>query len=282
MTPEVRVKVAAIIKAIPALGEDVAFDLIEALVLTQAKEKAEREAEFQREVWREQKRTRRVSRGLPPDVQKTSNGIPADVPGSPADIQETPAESRPLSGSGSDPDQIRIPDQIPEKTPAAPAAPKVEKQAPHLWALGKFCGAWRERYGAEYKPTHGDKSQLGRLVGTLTRDEVIALPALFAKYVRDPDKLASERRHDLMFFCTQGWVNRLRAVGGKDPPGVPRVKRCGYHEVEGNRKYRAPEAERLPWCHECAEWKHRDAKKQTRESQPTPVGEMWPTEEISK
>jgi hypothetical protein len=78
-------------------------------------------------------------------------------------------------------------------------------------ALGQFCEIWRTRYGESYSPTPADRSQLGRLLSTLTAGALEALPKAFWRYLDDHDPyVAQSHGHSLCFFCSSGGFNKYR------------------------------------------------------------------------
>lgn len=111
-------------------------------------------------------------------------------------------------------DATPSPSPSPSPTPAE-GDPDARARAPSLfpWALGAFCAAWGRRYGVDYAPTARDRSQLGRLLQSLSPEQTSALPACFSAYTRDEDRFLAEiQRHSLSFFCTSGGVNKYRVT----------------------------------------------------------------------
>lgn len=81
--------------------------------------------------------------------------------------------------------------------------------------LAAFGEAWREVYSVPYIVAAKDRAQLGRMLGGLAALGVDPkeLPALFRRYVRDPDPFLSEKlRHPLWHFCTGGGLNKYRTT----------------------------------------------------------------------
>lgn len=62
-----------------------------------------------------------------------------------------------------------------------------------------------------YKSTPADRSQLGRLLRSLTPEEAKELPDCFSRYVADGSHfVAGQKRHSLAWFCTDGGFNKYR------------------------------------------------------------------------
>lgn len=88
-------------------------------------------------------------------------------------------------------------------------------------ALGAFAAAWRRRYRQDYVATAVDRSQLGRLLRSLTPEQARALPACFAHYLADVSEfVATEKRHSLAWFLRDDGFNKYRtsvpAVSAKE------------------------------------------------------------------
>jgi len=84
----------------------------------------------------------------------------------------------------------------------------------HLTLLEVFSDLWRAKYGELYHATPPEKSNLGRLLGKMTREQADSLPARMARYIADDDEFLVEKvRHSLGHFCKFG-VNKY-AVDAK-------------------------------------------------------------------
>jgi len=107
-----------------------------------------------------------------------------------------------------------------------PTTRAVAKGALFDWALTAFRTAWAAVYSEGYVASAGDRSQLGRMLGTMKAEGVdpSELPELFHRYVNDPDKWVAEtQRHSLLWFCTRGnGLNKYRT----------RARTEGYSEKE--------------------------------------------------
>jgi hypothetical protein len=85
------------------------------------------------------------------------------------------------------------------------------RESLHAALLRRFCSLWAGCYGAPYKPAPKDKSQLGRLMRTLTVEEACELPMVWRAYLGDHSRfVAGEQRHSLAYFCTSGGWNKYR------------------------------------------------------------------------
>jgi hypothetical protein len=153
-------------------------------------------------------------------------------------IQESapsPAATQPLtltppsSPASTDPERARDPSGTGTRPPstgtvalavvAAPARAAARPQAraaartPSLFdaLLQTFEAGWQRLYRVPYKPTAADRSQLGRLLQTLTPDEAQELPTCFERYFADGSRwVAEDKRHSLTHFCTDGGFNKYR------------------------------------------------------------------------
>jgi hypothetical protein len=166
---------------------------------------------------------------LPAAVPKAL-ALPVALPAPLPAAVVSPSDLRSGSSSPSDPDPSQASSLLDRgsdgrSTPAA-------RGALFDWALAEFRGAWKAVYGVDYAVTGKDRSQLGRLLGGLSKDGVSPreLPALFRSYLADGARfVAQEQRHALWFFCTEGGVNKYRTNGHAKPAGrVEATKTGGY------------------------------------------------------
>lgn len=115
-----------------------------------------------------------------------------------------------------------------ERPPRARARDPVDPKPPNVFkaALAAFCAEWEAHYGETYHPSKAEKSQLGTMLNGLPAELVPQLPAMFRRYLRDPDPFITQaQRHSLLWFCTKGnGVNKYRTTAvvmtAKEAAGV--------------------------------------------------------------
>jgi uncharacterized protein YdaU (DUF1376 family) len=115
-----------------------------------------------------------------------------------------------------------MPAQCPSPSPSSPPSPAPAPRsgggaAPSRLptdldiALVAFAAAWKRRYRQDYVATATDRSQLGRLLRSLTPEQARALPACFAHYLADISEfVATEKRHSLAWFLRDDGYNKYR------------------------------------------------------------------------
>lgn len=85
----------------------------------------------------------------------------------------------------------------------------------------QFRAAYDAKRGASYHALAGDRTNLGRLLSGLSREQVAVLPVLFALYLEDDDPFLDKQGYSLTWFCTKGnGINKytVRASRGSVPP----------------------------------------------------------------
>lgn len=100
-------------------------------------------------------------------------------------------------------------------------------------ALALFCRLWEERYGRPYRPTAGDRNQLGRALGTLQREDYPDVPVAFRNYLDDLTPwVAQDHRHNLTYFCTLpgSGFNKYRVT-------APVLSKREAHSHEAGRQF---------------------------------------------
>jgi hypothetical protein len=102
------------------------------------------------------------------------------------------------------------------------------------WTLDAFRAAWERRYGVEYSPTPGDRTQLGRYLQHLSRERIRQLPVCFLRYLADTDKfIAEKKRHGLGWFLHEDGANKYAVEPG------PVISERNARNAEAGRRFLA-------------------------------------------
>lgn len=116
--------------------------------------------------------------------------------------------------------------------------PKKKKERPKQNSafdavLNSFATIWQgRRYRTRYIATGADKKLMGELMQKMSREEVMDLPEMFARYIDDTDPFTLKQGHSLRWFCQN--VNKYK--GAKQTVVVGHARAEGTKYTDGEIK----------------------------------------------